>query len=160
MQLLVLAVAARAKAEPCGEAIPEFAAYETLLRSDSYFTLTNDVVPQLPMVFSATGAWEPVYLSARSRIDQLANLTATRRGCEIEQLGCFQRLLSAHTAMMAIKRGGGNSTLVSPSFTAFRDKTLRWGMANFLWLIDACEAEVAKLKASRAGPVVYPLKGS
>ena len=60
--------------------------------------------------------------------------------------------------MLAIKRGGGNSTLLQPSFIEFRTKTLRWGMANFLWLIETCEKDVAKAKSSTAGPVVYPLK--
>ncbi len=161
--MMLLAAAALAAADPpgpCPVAIPEFAAYETLIRSEPYFPVNDDPVPIMPMVLGASGAWEPVYMSARRRIDLLANETASRRGCEIERLGCFQRLLGAHTAMVTIQRGGGNTTLTSPIFTAFREKTLRWGMANFLWLLEACELEVAKIKSSKHGPVVYPITES
>ena len=149
-----------AMGSPCAEAIPEFAAYETLLRADPYFPINDDPVPAMPMALGASNAWEPVYMSARWRIDQIANETASRSGCEIERLGCFQRLLGAHTAMVAIQHGGGNTTLTLPSFTAFREKTLRWGFANFLWLLEACEHEIAKIKSSKRGPVVYPIKES
>lgn len=157
---LLVAAALTTEPGPCADAIPELAAYETLLRSKPYFPMTNDAVPEMKMVFAAASAWGPVYMSARSRIDRLAGMAASRSGCEIERLGCFQRFLAAHGAMLAIQQGGGNSTLTAPSFTAFREKTLRWGMANWLWLIDACEAEVAKLKASKDGPVVYPITAS
>ena len=55
MELVVLALMAQAEAGPCGEAIAEFAAYETLLRADPYFPLNNDVAPTIPMVFAAAG---------------------------------------------------------------------------------------------------------
>lgn len=163
MHLTVIAAAALSAAtkEPCAESITEFAAYETLLRSDEYYPLPSDAVDSnTPMTFGSADAWEPVYASARSRIDALAALAAERSGCEIEKLGCFQRFLGAHTAMLAIQNGGGNGTLAGSSFINFRSKTLRWAMANLLWLVDACEKKVAeqrkKGKSSALGPVEYP----
>jgi hypothetical protein len=154
---LIFAAVVAAEEGPCPDALAEYAAYETLLRSPSYFALPDGFLPAIPMVFDATTEWEPVYYGARRRIDALANLTAGRSGCEIERLGCFQRFLSAHTALMTIKQGGGNTTLTAPEFTRFREKTLRWGMSNFLWLVDRCEIEVQKLNASKAGPPTYPI---
>lgn len=159
--LLSFAVgAAREPGAPCAEAIGELAAYETLLRNEPYFPVTSDPIPQVPMVFSGSDAWEPVYAGARFRIDKLAATAAARSGCEIERLGCFQRFLAAHTAMVTLRNGGGNETLIEPSFVSFREKALRWAMYNLLWLIDMCEAEVQKQekgnKSSALGPVVYP----
>ena len=161
MQLAVLVGLATAASEPCAEAFAEFAAYETILRSDDYYPIaTNEVSASVPTVFANADDWEPAYASARSRIDALAALAAERSGCEIERLGCFQRFLGAHTAMVALRKGGGNTTLTSSSFVNFRSKTLRWTMANLLWLVDTCEKEVAKQKkegkSSALGRVEYP----
>ena len=161
MLVLLLAGLSTAAKEPCAEAITEFAAYETLLRSDEYYPLsTNTPEVNSPIKFGTADAWEPVYASARSRIDALAAVAAERSGCEIEKLGCFQRFLGAHTAMLALQKGGGNSTRSGTSFVNFRSKTLRFAMANLLWLVDTCEKEVAKQrkekKSSALGPVEYP----
>ena len=159
MQLtLLVAVALGASTkEPCVESIAEFAAYETLLRSDEYYPLAPGS-PDLavPMKFGSADDWEPVYFSVRARIDALAALAAERSGCEIEKLGCFQRFLGAHTAMLALQKGGGNEPLTGTSFLSFRSKTLRWAMANMLWLLETCEKQVRKAKSSEVGPVEYP----
>jgi hypothetical protein len=163
MQLTLLAALALGAStkEPCVEAIAEFAAYETLLRSDEFFPLASGSLNSpIPIKFGSADAWEPVYYSIRARIDALAALAAERSGCEIEKLGCFQRFLGAHTAMLALQKGGGNETLTATSFVTFRSKTLRWAMSNMLWLVDACEKQVAKQrkdgKTSAIGPVEYP----
>ena len=161
MQLAVLAALGAAASEPCAEAFSEFAAYETILRSDEYYPIaTNEVALHAPTGFTNENDWEPVYADARARIDALAALAAERSGCEIEKLGCFQRFLGAHTAMVALRKGGGNTTLTGTTFVNFRSKTLRWAMANLLWLVNTCEAEVAKQKkngkTSALGQVKYP----
>ena len=81
MQLTLLAALALGAStkEPCVEAIAEFAAYETLLRSDEFFPLASGSLNSpIPMKFGSADAWEPVYYSIRARIDALAALAAER----------------------------------------------------------------------------------
>ena len=146
--------------KPCPGAIPAFAAYETLLRSEAYYPLAAVADSRAPMAFSGSDTWESAYLSARHRIDKLAILAAQRSGCEIEELGCFEQFLGAHNALMAVRAGGGNATLQQPAFQPFREKALGWAMYNLVWLVENCEAAVAKQrkekKTSKVGTVAFP----
>ena len=47
-----------------------------------------------------------------------------------------------------------------PAFQPFREKALGWAMYNLVWLVENCEAAVAKQrkekKASKVGTVAFP----